>query len=193
MSGALQLKTGSDEASVDQPMPDQQTPPSTQIPEQPEENETELQPSPSNSGNESIRVLNTHIWVTPNGTSSVGALVVQNTGGTTVSVSSITVARQSVPLSSWWYSKDPLVVTASNMQRPLTFDATLAVIEVTGAPPGETFQQTTRSIPLKQGEAMFLYLANPAGMTAVHGGLAYTMNVQAGKASAVNSVSVMNG
>jgi hypothetical protein len=40
---------------------------------------------------------------------------------------------------------------------------------------------------------MFVYLANPAGITAIDSGLAFTMNIQAGKASAVNSVSVVNG
>jgi hypothetical protein len=41
---------------------------------------------------------------------------------------------------------------------------------------------------------MFMYLANPAGIKAIDSGLAFTMNIQAGKASAaVASVSVVLG
>jgi hypothetical protein len=40
---------------------------------------------------------------------------------------------------------------------------------------------------------MFVYLVKPAGISAIDSGLAFTMNIQAGKASAVNSVSVVNG
>ena len=57
----------------------------------------------------------------------------------------------------------------------------------------EQFSQASGPLSLEQGEAMFIYLANPAGITAIDSGLAFTMNVQAGKASAVNSVSVTNG
>jgi hypothetical protein len=52
----------------------------------------------------------------------------------------------------------------------------------------------TGPISLQQGEAMFMYLANPAGIKAIDSGLAFTMNIQAGKASAaVASVSVVLG
>jgi hypothetical protein len=148
----------------------------------------------TNTENEAIQVSNAHIWVSNlNSSSSVAGFVVQNTGGKVVSVQTITIRGQSVPTGSWWYNNDPAVATAANIQRELTYDHTLAAIDVTGDMSDETFTQATGPISLEQGEAMFVYLANPAGINAIDSGLAFTMNVQAGKASAVNSVSVTNG
>ncbi|HEY8139963.1 MAG TPA: hypothetical protein VIE86_02655, partial [Nitrososphaera sp.] len=66
-------------------------------------------------------------------------------------------------------------------------------INVNGVAGDEQFSVASGPISLPQGQAMFIYLANPAGIKAIDGGLAFTMNVQAGKASAVESVSVTNG
>lgn len=176
--------------------PEAQAPTPTQPVQQPQEQlQTEVpqNPNPPPMLSESIRTFNAHIWVTPNGTSSVGAFVVQNTGDTTVSISKITVRGQSVPTGSWWFNNDPLVATISNVQRGLTYDGTLATIEVTGAGPAEMFALATGPLSLEQGDAMILYFANPAGIAAIDSGLAFTMSVQAGKASAVESVSVING
>ena len=146
----------------------------------------------TNTENEAVRVCNAHIWVSPNGTASIAGFVVQNTGGKVVSVQKITIRGQSVPTGSWYFNNDPLVATASNIQRELLYDDTLATVDVTGGAPEETFTLATGPISLEQGEAMFLYLADPAGIAAIDSGLAFTMNVQAGKASAVESVSVIN-
>ena len=148
----------------------------------------------TNTENEAIQASNTHIWVSPNGTSSVAGFVVQNTGGKVVSVQKITIRGQSVPTGSWWYNNDPLVATAANTQRELVYDGTISDgVNVDGAAGDETFTLATGPISLEQGDAMFVYLANPAGIAAIDSGLAFTMNIQAGKASAVNSVSVTNG
>jgi hypothetical protein len=145
----------------------------------------------TNTENEAIQVSNTHIWVSSNGTSSVAGFVVQNTGGKAVSVQKITIRGQSVPTGSWWYNNDPAVATASNIQRELMYDDTLTAIEVTGDATPETFTQATGPVSLLQGQAVFIYLAKPAGINAIDSGLAYTMNIQAGKASAaVASVNV---
>jgi hypothetical protein len=148
----------------------------------------------TNTENESIQASNTHIWVSPNGTSSVAGFVVQNTGGKVVSVQKITIRGQSVPTGSWWYNNTQTVATASNIQTELKYDGTLSTVDVRASTAGEEqFTLATGPISLEQGEAMFVYLANPAGITAIDSGLAFTMNIQAGKASAVNSVSVVNG
>jgi hypothetical protein len=143
---------------------------------------------------DSIKVSNAHIWLSPNGTSSVAGFVVQNTGGKVVSIQTITVRGQSVPTDSWWYNSTSTVATATNIQTELKYDGTLSTIDVSASTGGEErFTKATGPIPLQQGQAMFVYMVNPAGITAVDSGLAFTMNVQAGKASAVTSVSVVNG
>ena len=147
----------------------------------------------TNTENEAIQVSNTHIWVAANGSKSVAGFVVQNTGGKVVAIQGITIRGQSVPTSSWYYNSSSTVATATNIQREITSDFVLAQIEVTGAAPVETFTLATGPISLTQGQAAFIYLANPAGITAIDSGLAFTMNVQAGKSSAVQSVSVING
>jgi hypothetical protein len=149
----------------------------------------------TNTENEAIQVSNTHIWVSPNGTSSVAGFVVQNTGGKVVSVQKITIRGQSVPTGSWWYNNTQTVATAGNIQTELKYENDLHDgVDVRASTPGpEVFTMASGPISLEQGEAMFIYLANPAGITAIDSGLAFTMNIQAGKASAVNSVSVVNG
>ena len=147
----------------------------------------------TNTENEAVRVSNTHIWVAPNGTDSLAGFVVQNTGGKVVSVQKITIRGQSVPTSSWYFNNDPAVATATNIQRELTYFDSVDNVDVTGDLAPDTFTQATGPISLEQGEAMFLYVEDPAGIAAIDSGLAFTMNVQAGKASAVESVSVTNG
>ena len=145
----------------------------------------------TNTENEAIQVSNTHIWVSANGTNSVAGFAVQNTGGKVVSIQSITIRGQSVPTTSWYYNTT--AATAANVQRELKSDFTLASVDVTGDGTPEPFALATGPISLTQGKAAFIYLANPAGITAIDSGLAFTMNVQAGKASAVQSISVING
>ncbi|HEY7734104.1 MAG TPA: hypothetical protein VIB07_04870 [Nitrososphaera sp.] len=146
----------------------------------------------TNTENEAIQVSNTHIWVSPNGTSSVAGFVIQNTGGKAVAVQKITIRGQSIPSASWYYNNTSTVATAANIQAELKFDDSLGTIDVRASTPGEEqFTQATGPISLLQGQAMFIYLAKPAGINAIDSGLAYTLNVQAGKASAaVASVNV---
>lgn len=145
------------------------------------------------SENIAIQISNSQIWVSNNGTASVAGLVVQNTGGKAVSVEKILVKGQLVPIGSWYYNNDPSVATASNIKKELKFDDTLGTIDVTGDGSPEQFTHASGPLPLQQGQAMFLYLANPADITAVDAGSAVTMNIQAGKAAAVESVNVVDG
>jgi hypothetical protein len=148
----------------------------------------------TNTENEAIQVSNAHIWVSSNGSASVAGFVIQNTGGKTVSVQKISIRGQSVPIGSWYYNNSASIATASNVQRELIYDDTMGAIEVTGGGAPEQFTLATGPISLQQGQAMFMYLANPAGIKAIDSGLAFTMNIQAGKASAaVASVSVVLG
>src|SRR6185503_9884216 len=123
----------------------------------------------TNTENESIQVSNTHIWVSANGTNSVAGFVVQNTGGKVVSIQGITIRGQSVPTGSWYYNNSASVATAANIQKELTSDFNLASIEVTGAAPAEQFTQAAGPVSLTQGQAAFIYLANPAGIKAIDG------------------------
>ncbi len=148
----------------------------------------------SNAESEAIQVSNTHIWVSPNGTSSVAAFVVQNTGGKQLTIEKIAVRGLSVPISNWYYNNDAAIVTAANIQRELTYDGTLGTINVDGIVGEEAFAQASGPLSLDQGEVVFVYMANPASVTAMDNGLDLALNVQAGKASAVMaSVRVVPG
>jgi hypothetical protein len=146
----------------------------------------------TNTETEAIQVSNEHIWVAQNATAnSAGAFVVLNTGGKVVSIQSISIRGQSVPTTSWWFNTAD--ATAANIQRELTFDGTLATIEVSGGGTPETFAQASGPISIAQGKAVIIYLDDPAGITSIDSGLNFNLNVQAGKANAVQSISVVNG
>jgi hypothetical protein len=136
----------------------------------------------NNTQNEAIQVSNTHIWVAPNGTQSSAAFVVQNTGSKAVAIQSIIVRGVNVPTSSWYYNSADAIAT--NVQRELKSDFTLNAVDVTGTAPEETFVQATGPVSLTQGQAVFVYLSNPSGITAMDAGLDFNINVQAGKSTA---------
>jgi hypothetical protein len=140
-----------------------------------------------------IQLSNEHIWVSPNGTSSVAGFVVQNTGSVVVAIENITVRGQSVPVASWYYNNSTTFSTAANLQRELKYDDSLNGIDVTGDTLEEQFTQASGPIELQPGQALFLYLANPADIAAAERGQAFTLYVVAGKASSVESVSVIDG
>jgi hypothetical protein len=146
----------------------------------------------TNTEQEGIQVSNTHIWVAPNGTKSVAGFVVQNTGGKVISVQTITIRGQSVPTANWYYNNTATMATATNIQKELIYDGSLTTVNLDGVAGEEGMRHATGPISLPQGQAAFVYLANPAGITAIDGGLSFTMNVQAGQSSAVESVSVVN-
>jgi hypothetical protein len=147
----------------------------------------------NNTNNEAIQISNAHIWVEPtNGTTSVAAFVVQNTGGKVVSIHSLTVRGMSVPLDSWYYNSAD--ATAANVLRELKSDFNLNAVDVTGIAPEEAFVHATGPVSISQGQAVIVYVANPGAIKAMDSGLAFNINVQAGKASAsLAAVSVTNG
>jgi hypothetical protein len=152
----------------------------------------------TNTENEAIQVSNAHIWVGTNGTSqdSVAAFVIQNTGGKVVSIQSITVRGQSVPTSSWYYNNTDTVATATNTQKELVWEANFNMndgYDLRSSTAGqEELTQATGPISLSQGKAAFVFLNSPAGINALDTGLSFTVNIAAGKSSAVQSVSVVS-
>lgn len=139
----------------------------------------------ANAEDDGIKTSNGHIWVATNGTSSVASLVVQNTGGSVISINSIMVRGMAVPTSSIYYNT--VDATATNIQRELTSDFSLNAIEVTGSAPEEAFTHAVNQISLSQGQAAIIYIANPGQVTALDVNQAFTVNVQAGSATATLS------
>lgn len=139
----------------------------------------------ANAENDGIKISNAHIWVAPNGTSSVASVVVQNTGGRVVSIDSITVRGMPVPTSSIYFNTAD--ATAANIQRELRSDFSLSAVDVTGSVPEEAFTQAVNRVSLIQGQAAIIYMANAGSVTALDVNQAFTVNVQAGKATATLS------
>ena len=135
----------------------------------------------ANAENDGIKTSNGHIWVATNGTSSVASLVVQNTGDTVVSLSSITVRGMAVPTSSIYFNT--VDATATNIQRELTSDFSLTSVDVTGSAPEETFTHAVNQISLSQGQAVIIYIVNPGQVTALDMNQQFTVNVQANGAT----------
>jgi hypothetical protein len=154
----------------------------------------------TNTENEAIQVSNAHIWVGTNATGtpnpdSVAGFVVQNTGGKVVSIQSITVRGQSVPTSSWFYNNTQSIATAANTQRELVWESNFNLVDGYQLVAGGSQEQLTRAqgpISLNQGQAVFIFLDSPANINSLDTGLAFTVNVAAGKSSAVQSVSVVS-
>jgi hypothetical protein len=152
----------------------------------------------TNTENEAIQVSNSHIWVGANATGtpnpdSVAGFVVQNTGGKVVSIQSITVRGQSVPNSQWYYNS--ALATATNTQKELRWETNfdLADYDLDGdGADDDALTKATGPISLNQGQAVFIFLDSPAGINSLDTGLAFTVNIAAGKSSAVQSVSVVS-
>lgn len=146
----------------------------------------------TNTETEAITVTNAHLWV--NATAGQGAFVVKNTGGKVVALESIQVRGVTVPFANMYYNKTASVMSATNVQTPLTKDntGTLANIQLASpAPPTTTpFSVATGPISLAQGETAIIYMNNPGSITSTDSGLNYNINIKAGKANAVQSISV---
>ena len=143
----------------------------------------------SSAESETIRVSNTHIWVSSNGTSTT-AFAVQNTGDKQVTISSISIRGISTPISKVWFNT--VDATATNIQTEFAADYTENTVNVNGVAGEETFTQATGPLSLDQGKAMIIYIDDPANIDAIDAGLGMTLNVQAGKATAaLSSVQVV--
>ncbi|HEY7734179.1 MAG TPA: hypothetical protein VIB07_05245 [Nitrososphaera sp.] len=141
---------------------------------------------------EVLRLLNAHIWIASNGTTSVAGFVVQNTGGKAALIDRITIKGQSVPTASWFYNANPSITTGYNIHKELRYDPTLDAVDVNGDGEEDRFIRASAQIALESGRAVFIYLENPAGIKTADSGQAVTIIVHSGSASAVQSVSVTN-
>ncbi len=151
-----------------------------------------------NFEDEIILVSNVHIWVSPNGTSSVAGLVVQNVGANPVNIEKIAIEKiasrwEPVSTGSWFYNDSRKTVTGANIQKVLHYDGTMESVDVTGDGVGEQFSRSTDSIALNSGQAVFLYLANPASINGENLGQTVKIKIQSLEAEEVVSVLVSSG
>lgn len=149
----------------------------------------------TNTESESVQVSNAHAWSgnTPGAADSQAAFVVKNTGGKVVSINSVSLRGTPIPVSGWYYNATQSLMTVQNTQTELAFDADGTLTSVALASGTVPFSVATGPISLKQGETAILYIQNPANIGPTDIGISYTMNIQAGKATAVQSVSVASG
>lgn len=146
----------------------------------------------TNTQSESIKVTNVQSWV--NATSgapadqiSTTAFVVQNTGSKAVTISSINLRGVQVPTTNWFYT----VQTDQNvLQTPLPVDYTEA--NVTFAAPVGAVAMDTGSISLAQGEAAIVYLSQAGNISPIDSGNTYSLQIQAGQATAVQQIQVVS-
>lgn len=154
----------------------------------------------SNTESEAVQVSNVHAWfksIDGTGPAADGqaAFVVKNTGGKVVSISSISLRGTTIPVSAWYFNNTQSVMTVGNTQTSLPYDSNGLLASVTLGNPATAigFTQASGPVSLKQGELAIFYIQDPAAITATDVGISYTMNIQAGSANAVQSVSVVSG
>jgi hypothetical protein len=138
----------------------------------------------TNTQSESIKVSNVHSWV--NSTDATTAFVVQNTGSKALAINSINLRGIGVPLSSWDYS----ILNAA--------EANIAQTELTPNRPNTAAGYTNgQAISLAQGAVAVVYLngdsngTGPGAITTLDAGNTYSLQIQAGQATAVQQVQVI--
>ncbi len=136
---------------------------------------------------EAIQVSNSHVWVSASG-SSVAGFVVQNIGDAPVSLQKISLRGQAVPVSSWYYNNSASVATQDNIMTELRYDSSPGSVNVGGSSAEELFTQANGAITLQQGQAMFVYLDNPANLSMLDAGFDMSLNVQAEKVGSVQKI-----
>lgn len=144
----------------------------------------------TNAHQESIQLSNSHVWVSATGPSIAG-FVVQNTGDAPVSIQKITLRGQAVPLSSWYYNNSANVANLENIRTELRYDSSPIAVNVDSSGPEEQFTLATGAVTLQQGQAMFVYLEDPANMSLLDAGFDANLSVHAGSASATSVVHVI--
>lgn len=138
-------------------------------------------------GSESIRVTNVHSWVASDGTGTVTAFAIQNTGSIPTAIKQINMRGFSVPQTSW-YSCGPACGTTTNINTELTPDYTPASANLAS---GST-AFTAGPVSLSQGQATIVYLLNAGSLLPIDAGNTYALQIQAGQASAVQQVLVVS-
>ncbi|MGH9878901.1 MAG: hypothetical protein ACRD5H_14815 [Nitrososphaerales archaeon] len=144
---------------------------------------------PSGTQSQSIKVSNSHIWVATNNTSTA-AMVVQNTGSTQGTITVMSIRGLAIPLSSVYLNT--VDATTTNIQTELIADYSEYTVDADSDPAEEVFTLATSPITLYPGQAVIIYIDEPANIDAIDAGLSMTLNIQAGQASAVQSVVVVS-
>jgi hypothetical protein len=143
----------------------------------------------TNTQSESIKVSNTHTWVAANGTASVTAFAIQNTGSKAISVSSISYRGLPVANLNWFSCIPANCGTSQNINTDLSVDYTPASVTLaSGATPF-----TSGPISLTQGQATVVYVTNAGNVQGIDAGNTYSLQVQAGQSQAVLQVQVISG
>jgi hypothetical protein len=137
----------------------------------------------TNTQSESIKISNVHSWVDSTNAATT-AFVVQNTGSKAITVSSISLRGVSVPTSGWHYSINSNQTT---LQTELQVDHTEANVVLGGT----ATAMTAGSISLAQGQAAIVYLDEAGNIDAIDAGNTYSLQIQAGQATAVQQVQVI--
>ncbi|AFU59852.1 hypothetical protein possibly linked to secE2 [Candidatus Nitrososphaera gargensis Ga9.2] len=139
----------------------------------------------TNTQSESIKISNVHSWVTSTGDATT-AFVVQNTGSKAITINSISLRGVSVPTSNWYHTINSNQTT---LQTELPVDHTEDNVTLGGT----ATTMTSGSISLDQGEAAIVYLNEAGNIEAIDAGNTYSLQVQAGQATAVQQVQVVTG
>jgi hypothetical protein len=157
----------------------------------------------SNSQGDSMQVSNVNTWVAGNGTNSVTAFAITNTGGRPISISAINFRGLSVPYGNWFYNTQNATATNIASAIPYTDLKTANLWPTNTTPPGNApvggdgsrlyFTTTTGPVTLAQGKAMIVYLTNAGKVQSLDMGNTFTMNVLGGQANAAQMVTVQKG
>lgn len=119
---------------------------------------------------------------------SITALVVQNTGSTDLNILSISLRGMSVPQENW-YSCGPSCGIPANVNTKLVpdYDPENGVILASGL---TAF--TAGPVSLDSGQTTILYLKSAGSLQPIDAGNTYSLQVQAGQATAVQQVQVIS-
>ena len=140
----------------------------------------------TNTSSESIKVTNVHSWVASNGTGTVTAFAIQNVGSKPIAISQINMRGFSVPQTNW-FSCGPVCGTTTNLNTELQPDYTPLSINL----PSGTTAFTAGPVGLAQGQATIVYLQNAGTLLPIDAGNTYSLQIQAGQATAVQQVLVV--
>jgi hypothetical protein len=136
-------------------------------------------------GSESIKLSNAHSWVASNGDATT-AFVVQNTGSKATTINSINLRGVSVPTSDWFYSiSSDSAVLQTELKVDHTEDSVVLGSQLTA--------MNTGSISLAPSQAAIVYLNEAGNIEAIDAGNTYSLQIQAGQATAVQQVQVVTG
>ncbi|WP_415280576.1 hypothetical protein [Candidatus Nitrososphaera sp. FF02] len=150
----------------------------------------------TNTQSESIKVSNVHSWVDTDG-SAATSFVVQNTGSKAVTINSINLRGVSVQQSLWNYViTDETDALQTELKPYYTILAVSTAMEADFPTVLAADWDSGASISLGQGEAAIVYLIDdgtlfPGNIKPIDAGNTYSLQIQAGQATAVQQVQVI--